>query len=170
MPPVSHSPSSDTDKAFLQQAIQLAFESVDDGGAPFGAVVVINGSVIASAGNRAKLDCDPTAHAEVAAIRKAGKALLNQHMPEATLYASCEPCPMCLAAAHWARIPRIVFAAPQETANEAGFADGNIAEQFYGQTHPPRPEELGLTRIEVEDPAAPFRAWLIKHNQQRTRR
>ncbi|MHA7925222.1 MAG: nucleoside deaminase [Marinobacter sp.] len=163
---MSHSLTDDTDKTFLQQAVQLAMESVEKGGAPFGALVVHNGKVIARAGNRAKQDCDPTAHAEVAAIRMAGKMLGNAHMPQATLYASCEPCPMCLAATHWARIPRTVFAAPQETANRAGFADGNIAEQLYGQTHPARPEQLGLTQIELEDSAAPFRAWLIKQEQQ----
>lgn len=156
--------TDDTDKAFLREAVQLAIESVDDGGAPFGAVVVHNGEVIARAGNRAQLDCDPTAHAEVAAIRIAGKFLGNAHMPEATLYASCEPCPMCLAAAHWARISRIVFAAPQETANRAGFADGNIAEQLYGQIHPVRPDQLGLSQIELENSAAPFQAWLTKHD------
>lgn len=155
--------SDDTDHAFLQEAVQLALDSVDKGGAPFGAVVVQNGRVIARAGNRAKLDCDPTAHAEVAAIRIAGQVLGNAHMPEATLYASCEPCPMCLAAAHWARIPRIVFAAPQETANQAGFADGNIAEQLYGQIHPASPEQLGLNHIELENSAAPFQAWLREH-------
>lgn len=156
--------SDDTDQAFLQLAVQLAIESVDNGGAPFGAVVVHYGKAIARAGNRAKLDCDPTAHAEVAAIRIAGQVLGNAHMPEATLYASCEPCPMCLAAAHWARIPRIVFAAPQETANRAGFADGNIAEQLYGQIHPVGPEQLGLSQIELENSAAPFQAWLRKHD------
>jgi tRNA(Arg) A34 adenosine deaminase TadA len=67
---------------------------------------------------------------------------------------------MCLAAAHWARIPRIVFAASQETANQAGFADGNIAEQLYGQIHPARAEQLGLIHIELENSAAPFQAWL----------
>lgn len=73
--------SDDTDHAFLQEAVQLALDSVDKGGAPFGAVVVQNGRVIARAGNRAKLDCDPTAHAEVAAIRIAGQVLGNAHMP-----------------------------------------------------------------------------------------
>lgn len=94
---MSHIPTDDTDKAFLRGAVQHAIESVDDGGDPFGAVVVHNGKVIAGAGNRAQLDCDPTAHAEIAAIREAGKVLANAHLPEATLYTSCEPCPMCLA-------------------------------------------------------------------------
>jgi len=162
---MSHPLTEEADRAFLQEAVQLAIESVHDGGAPFGALVVLEGKVIARACNRATLDCDATAHAEVAAIRKAGIILKNAHMPGATLYASCEPCPMCLAAAHWARIPRIVFAAPQETANRAGFADGNIAEQLYGQIHPVRPEQLGLTQIECENSAAPFQASLEKHGQ-----
>ena len=153
----------DADQSILQQAVQQALTSVDEGGAPFGAVVVHNGEIIARAGNRAKQDCDPTAHAEVRAIRMAGQVLESTQMPGATLYSSCEPCPMCLAAAHWARIPRIVYAASQETANEAGFADGNIAEQLYGQLHPVHPEQLGLVHIELENSAAPFEAWLASH-------
>ena len=156
----------DNDKAFLHQAIQLAVDSVASGGGPFGAVVVHDGKVIAQAGNRVTLDCDATAPAEVEAIRMAGKSLGNPHLSAATLYASCEPCPMCLAAAHWAHIPRIVYAAPQETANQAGFADGNIAEQLYGQLHPAKPENLGLSQLEMDDAAAPFLAWLIKHDRQ----
>jgi guanine deaminase len=163
---VSNLSYDDSDKAFLRQAINVAVESVDNGGGPFGAVVVRNGEVVASAGNQVTLNCDPTAHAEVEAIRMAAKALGNPHLPEVILYASCEPCPMCLAAAHWAHIPRIVFAARQETANQAGFADGNIAEQLYGQTHPVRPDQLGLCHIDVENPEAPFTAWLIKHDRQ----
>lgn len=156
----------DTDRAFLQQAIIIAVESVGTGGGPFGAVVVSNGEIVASAGNKVTLKCDPTAHAEVEAIRMAARAAGRPHLPEAILYASCEPCPMCLAAAHWAHIPRIVFAARQEMANQAGFADGNIAEQLYGQPHPVRPGRLGLCHIDVENPEAPFTAWLRKHDRQ----
>lgn len=155
-----------TDKAFLSQAVQLAVESVENGGGPFGALVVRGGEVVGRAANRVTLDCDPTAHAEVLAIRMAARDLANPHLPDTTLYASCEPCPMCLAAAHWAHIPRIVFAASQETANRAGFADGNIAEQLYGQTHPVRVKELGLRQIDVEGSGAPFLAWLVKHDRQ----
>ena len=162
---MSHSSADVTDTKFLQHAIEQALESVSDGGAPFGAVVVHKGKVIAQTGNTVKQDFDATAHAEVSAIRKAGKVLSDAQMPDATLYSSCEPCPMCLAAAHWARIPRIVFAASQETANEAGFADGNIAEQLYGQIHPARADELGLVHIELENSAAPFEAWLRASSQ-----
>lgn len=154
------------DRLFLQQAIDQAVASVHNGGGPFGAVLVAKGEVIALAGNQVTLNCDPTAHAEVQAIRLAAGKRGQPHLPDATLYASCEPCPMCLAAAHWAHIPRIVFAASQEMANEAGFADGNIAEQLYGQTHPVRPEALGLSRIELENAAAPFQAWQKKYDRQ----
>lgn len=116
---MSHPLADHTDITFLQKAIRQALASVDDGGAPFGALVVHNGKVIARADNRVKQDCDATAHTEVAAIRKAGQALSHAQMPEATLDSKCEPCLMCLAAAHWARIPRILFAASQETAKEA---------------------------------------------------
>jgi len=156
----------DSDRLFLQQAIDQAVESVRNGGGPFGAVLVANGEVIALAGNQVTLNCDPTAHAEVQAIRLAAGKRGQPHLPDATLYASCEPCPMCLAAAHWAHISRIVFAAPQEMANRAGFADGNIAEQLYGQTHPVRAAELGLHHIELEDAYAPFQAWISKHDRQ----
>ncbi|MBL4835461.1 MAG: nucleoside deaminase [Pseudomonas sp.] len=154
------------DRLFLQQAIDQAVESVHSGGGPFGAVVVADGQVIACAGNQVTLTCDPTAHAEVQAIRLAAKARAHPHLPDVTLYASCEPCPMCLAAAHWAHIPRIVYAAPQEMANQAGFADGNIAEQLYGQTHPVRAAELGLQHLELEGAYAPFQAWLHKHDRK----
>lgn len=155
-----------TDRIFLQQAIDQAVESVHKGGGPFGAVLVAAGKVIALAGNQVTLKCDPTAHAEVQAIRLAAGARGHPHLPDATLYASCEPCPMCLAAAHWAHIPRIVFAAPQEMANQAGFADGNIAEQLYGQIHPVRPAGLGLHHLELENAYAPFQAWISKHDRK----
>ena len=100
------------------------------------------------------------------AIRDACKNIDDFSLKGATLYTSCEPCPMCLAAAHWAHIPRIVYAAPQEMANQAGFADGNIAEQLYGQTHPVRAAELGLHHLELEGAYAPFQAWLHKHDRK----
>lgn len=159
-------PSSDADNAFLLQAIQLAVESVGNGGGPFGAVLVSQGHVIGRGANRVTLDCDPTAHAEVQAIRMAAKAAASPHLPQTTLYASCEPCPMCLAAAHWAQIPRIVFAASQQLANHAGFADGAIAERLYGQAHPFKAEELGLCQLKMEQAQAPFLAWLAKSDRQ----
>lgn len=163
---VSKHPSSAADYAFLLQAVQLAVDSVGNGGGPFGAVLVSQGEVIARATNQVMLKCDPTAHAEMQAIRLAAKAEASPHLPHTTLYASCEPCPMCLAAAHWAHIPRIIFAASQQMANRAGFADGAIAERLYGQARPFRAEELGSSQINIKQAQAPFLAWLGKPDRQ----
>ncbi|WP_338050160.1 nucleoside deaminase [Rhodovibrio sodomensis] len=118
----------DQDQAFIEQAIELARRAIDEqAGGPFGAVIVLNGRAIGQGNNRVLGTCDPTAHAEVVAIRQACRETGQFHLPEATLYTSCEPCPMCLFATHWARIPRIVFAANREDAAEIGFSD---AEQY----------------------------------------
>ena len=158
-------PPSDADKLYLIEAVQLALQSVEIGGGPFGALVVQNGEVIARATNRVTLNCDPTAHAEVEAIRQAALLQASPHLPDSTLYASCEPCPMCLAAAQWARIPRIIYAASQVTADRAGFADGAIAEQLYGQTKPVGSDDLGLYHMAIDQAEAPFRAWQAKQDR-----
>lgn len=98
-----------------------------DGG-PFGAVVVIDGRVVSRAHNRVLAACDPTAHAEVEAIRKAGRRLGRWHLGEAVLYATCEPCPMCLAAVHWARIRRVYYGCTSDDAARIGFDDKLFAE------------------------------------------
>lgn len=159
-------PPSDADKAYLLEAVQLALQSVEIGGGPFGALVVQDGEVIARAANRVTLNCDPTAHAEVEAIRQAALLQASPHLPASTLYTSCEPCPMCLAAAQWARIPRIIYAASQLTADRAGFADGAMAEQLYGQAKPVWADKLGLYQMEIEQAEAPFRAWQAKQDRQ----
>lgn len=118
----------DPDQAFIEQAIDLARRAIDEqAGGPFGAVVVADGRVIGQGNNRVLGTCDPTAHAEIVAIRQACTGTGRFHLPEATLFTSCEPCPMCLFATHWARIPRIVYAASRDDAAEIGFSD---AEQY----------------------------------------
>ncbi|MCF6212345.1 MAG: nucleoside deaminase, partial [Gammaproteobacteria bacterium] len=112
-----------SDRDFLQQAIDLANRSVDEGGGPFGAVIVRQGLVIGRGNNRVTLDNDPTAHAEMQAIRDACRKENNFSLSDSVLYASCEPCPMCMAAIYWARIERVVFAASGEDARRAGFDD-----------------------------------------------
>src|SRR5690242_11670509 len=104
----AHDTSADHDA--LLQAIDLATRNVEEGGGPFGAVVVRDGQVIATGQNRVTRDNDPTAHAEVVAIRRACAALDDFSLAGCTLYASCEPCPLCLAACLWARLDRVVFA------------------------------------------------------------
>lgn len=118
------------DRRFLELAIQTAGENMDDGGGPFGAVVVRDGRIIARAGNRVVPGHDPTAHAEVMAIRMAAEYLGTHDLGDCTIYASCEPCPMCLGAIYWAGISRIVYASDRYRAAEAGFSDNRIYEEL----------------------------------------
>lgn len=119
--------STQDDKKFLQRAVDLASENVRAGkGGPFGAIIVKNGKIIAEACNSVTFDNDPTAHAEVNAIRAATKELQNFQLDDCTIYSSCEPCPMCLGAIYWARPARLVFAASKGDAAEIGFDDAFI--------------------------------------------
>jgi guanine deaminase len=117
-------------KEFMAEAIKKAEENIATGkGGPFGAVVVRNGKIIAAVGNRVTSTNDPTAHAEVVAIREACKALDTFDLSGCEIYASCEPCPMCLGAIMWARIDKLYYAADRTDASRAGFDD----EVFYTQ-------------------------------------
>jgi tRNA(Arg) A34 adenosine deaminase TadA len=119
------------DLTFLKQAIHLAEVHSREGTAgPFGAVVVRDGEVVGLGWNRVVEEGDPTAHAEVLAIRDAAARLGTHVLDDCTIYCSCEPCPMCLAAIYWARIPRVVFAGEGEDAAEAGFDDTLIAREM----------------------------------------
>ena len=116
-----------SDDYFLTRAIELAQHGSELGeGGPFGAVIVCNGKIIAEGWNRVVLNRDPTAHAEIIAIRSACAAVDAFHLPKTTLYASSEPCPMCLSAAYWARIERIVFANSRAEAAAIGFCDDEL--------------------------------------------
>jgi len=118
------------DAKFMQVAVDLAAEHMraKDGG-PFGAVIVRGSEIVGTGWNRVTSTNDPTAHAEVVAIRAAAAALQSFSLEGCVLYTSCEPCPMCLTAAYWARMDRIVFAADRHDAAAAGFDD----EQFYAE-------------------------------------
>lgn len=121
---------SPSDEIWLKRAIDLAVANVADGGGPFGAVVVRGDEEIAAGQNRVTRDLDPTAHAEVQAIRAAGQAVGDFSLAGTTLYASCEPCPLCLSASLWARIDRIVYAADRDDAALGGFDDREFYELF----------------------------------------
>ncbi|MEC1085105.1 nucleoside deaminase, partial [Bacillus paralicheniformis] len=114
-------------ETFLQRAIDLAVESVKSGtGGPFGAVIVKDGQIIAEGKNNVTTSNDPTAHAEVTAIRLACEALGDYQLNDCILYTSCEPCPMCLGAIYWARPKEVYFAAQHSDAASAGFDDSFI--------------------------------------------
>ncbi len=111
---------------YLRQAIDIALQNVDEGGGPFGAVIIREGEVIASSGNRVTLSNDPTAHAEVLAIREAARKLGTWDLSGCVLYTSCEPCPMCFGAIYWAHIDKVYYACTHEDARDAGFDDSHI--------------------------------------------
>ncbi|MFT3662746.1 MAG: nucleoside deaminase [Gordonia sp. (in: high G+C Gram-positive bacteria)] len=144
------------DARWLGVAIDLATESVAEGGGPFGALVVRHGVAVAVGQNRVTRDNDPTAHAEVTAIRSACQVIGGFSLAGHTLYTSCEPCPLCLSAALWARLDRVVFAADREDAARGGFDD----REFYELFARPRSEwQMVIDPIRPANAFAPFAAW-----------
>ena len=115
-----------TSKELMRRAIWLSKESVCNGGGPFGAVIARNGEIIAEGSNSVTIDCDPTAHAEVATIRKACKVLKVFDLSGCEIYTSCEPCPMCLGAIYWARLDKIYMGNDRKDAAKVGFDDDFI--------------------------------------------
>jgi len=146
-----------SDVEWLSAAIDLATRNVGEGGGPFGAVVVADGVQVGAGQNRVTRDNDPTAHAEVLAIRAACAALGDFSLVGATLYTSCEPCPLCMAAALWARVERVVYAADRHDAARGGFDDLEFYELFA------RDRSTWLIRVDAVAMATapqPFDAWL----------
>jgi guanine deaminase len=115
-----------TKEELMKRAIRLSEESVKNGGGPFGAVIARDGEIISEASNSVTLDHDPTAHAEVNAIRKACSALNSFDLSGCEIYCSCEPCPMCFGAIYWARLDRIYYGNSRKDAAEIGFDDDFI--------------------------------------------
>ncbi len=118
------------DARFMQMAVDLSVENVANGGGPFGAVIVRDGQVIATGVNRVTATNDPTAHAEVSAIRAACSAVGNFKLDGCTVYSSCEPCPMCLSALYWAGVDRICYGNTKDDAKAVGFDDSFIYDQL----------------------------------------
>jgi tRNA(Arg) A34 adenosine deaminase TadA len=150
-------PSSTDSERFLREAIDLAVENVESGlGGPFAALVVDDGSTLAKGTNRVTTVRDPTAHAEITAIRAACQERGDFQLDGCTLYSSCEPCPMCLGAIYWARLDRVVYAATGRQAAEAGFDD----EHIYREIDTPPPDRSIPMHQQLEEAAhRPFDAW-----------
>ena len=141
---------------FLRRAIELAVESAGGAGGPCGAVVVRDGLIVAEGTNLVTATNDPTAHAEVTAIRRACETLGTFDLSGCDLYSSCEPCPLCYAASLWARVGRLFHAATRDDAAAAGFDDA----EFYTQLALPAPRRrVPVVHIRVEGAAAPFDTW-----------
>ncbi|MBZ5586813.1 MAG: nucleoside deaminase [Acidobacteriia bacterium] len=144
---------------FIEQAIALATENVRRDGGPFAALVVKDGIVIAAGTNQVARGNDPTAHAEIVAIREACRVLGDFQLTGCDIYASCEPCPMCLGAIYWARPARVVFAATHDDAAAAGFDDAFIYRQIGT---PPAARAIPMIHAPHTDAARPFREWTDK--------
>jgi tRNA(Arg) A34 adenosine deaminase TadA len=158
MPHADEHPELDT--PILREAIRLSRERMRQGrGGPFGAVVARDGVIVARGWNAVTSSLDPTAHAEVVAIRRACRKLGTFSLAGCVLYASCEPCPMCLAAAYWGRVDRLVFAATRDDAARAGFDDTFIYDQI-----PMAPEARSLRSDQLlrVEAVAVFDEWLAK--------
>ena len=121
---------SPEDKMFMEMAIRLSEENIDNGGGPFGAVIVRNGEIISTGANRVVPNNDPTAHAEVMAIRNACSKLGTFQLTDCTVYSSCEPCPMCLSALYWAGVKRICYGNTKDDAKAIDFDDSFIYDQL----------------------------------------
>ena len=148
---------------YIRRAIELAERNIDMGGGPFGAVIVKDGQVIAEASNQVTVDNDPTAHAEIVAIREAGRKLNNFDLSGCVIYTSCEPCPMCLGAIYWARIAEIWYASGREDAEAAGFDDSLIYEEL-GKAIGER--TLKMERLKEPSADALFRKWIDKTDKE----
>jgi guanine deaminase len=147
------------DATWLARAVELAVANVAEGGGPFGALVVGGGELLATGQNRVTRDNDPTAHAEVQAIRAACRTIGDFSLTGCVLYTSCEPCPLCVSAALWARLDRVVYAADRHDAARGGFDDRDFYDLFT------RDRDAWPTRVESlahEASFTPFEAWLGK--------
>jgi guanine deaminase len=144
---------------FMRQAIALALENVRSGGGPFAAVIAKNGALIATGANRVTATNDPTAHAEVVAIREACKRLESFQLDHCELFTTCEPCPMCLGAIYWARPGKVFYAASAADAAAAGFDDAFIYREL---AVPHRDRRIPMDQMLRDEASAVFQAWLAK--------
>ncbi len=151
-----------TKQELMQRAIDLAVENVRNGGGPFGAVIARGGEIVAEGVNRVTSQHDPTAHAEVQAIRKACSELNTFDLTGLDIYASCEPCPMCLGAIYWAHLDHLYFAGTKDDAARIGFDDAFIYKELPLPIHERKLPTKAMMNAEAQ---APFVAWQEKDDK-----
>jgi tRNA(Arg) A34 adenosine deaminase TadA len=144
------------DKLFLLRVIEIANNGILSGGGPFGAVIVKDNKILSGAFNRVILNSDPTAHAEILAIRQASSVLQSHDLQECTLYTSCEPCPMCLGAIYWSGIKKVVYSCDRTDAEGAGFSDKIIYNEIMLD---PSERKISFIRLTVSGGKEVFRKW-----------
>ncbi len=147
---------------FMRKAIELSIESVKNGGGPFGAVIVKDGEIISMSSNSVTKDNDPTAHAEVNAIRQAASKLGTFDLSGCEIYSSCEPCPMCLGAIYWAKIDTLYFANTKDDAKDIGFDDSFIYEEIQ---KPYEQRKMKITRMLRNEALKAFQMWKEKEDK-----
>jgi guanine deaminase len=147
---------------FMRRAIALALENVRNGGGPFGAVIAKDGRIIAEGANRVTSSNDPTAHAEVVAIREACRTLGTFQLDGCDLYTTCEPCPMCLGAIYWARPSRVFYASTAADAAAVGFDDAFIYDEMQ---NPLTARRIPMTQLLREESLSIFSAWKAQPNR-----
>jgi guanine deaminase len=151
------------DNPFMARAIQLSMDNVLSArGGPFGAVIVKDGQIVAEAANQVTSTNDPTAHAEIMAIREACRKIRGFHLEGYEIYTSCEPCPMCLGAIYWARLDRIYFANDAADASQIGFDDSFIYREL-ARNHSHR--KIPMVQMMREQGLEAFRAWKSSSNK-----
>ncbi|EJX04545.1 guanine deaminase [gut metagenome] len=151
-----------TKEELMRKAIKLSIDNVANGGGPFGAVIARNGEIIATGVNRVTAQCDPTAHAEVSAIRAAATQLGTFNLSGCEIYTSCEPCPMCLGAIYWARLDKIYFANNQQDAQHIDFDDSFIYEELR---LPASARKLPSEVLLREEAIRAFELWAAKSDK-----
>jgi guanine deaminase len=145
-----------SDRLIIKRAIAIALDGIKKGGGPFGAIIAKDGKIISEAYNEVVYSSDPTAHAEILAIRKACDSLGTHNLSGYDLYTSCEPCPMCLGAVYWSGICRVFYASLAGDAAKAGFGD----EFFYEElAKPPDQRRIVFCRIDDTDSGEVFKLW-----------
>ncbi|GGZ30983.1 tRNA-specific adenosine deaminase [Echinicola pacifica] len=150
-------------KSFLRKAIDLSLEGMHKGkGGPFGCIIVKDGKIVGSASNHVISNTDPTAHAEVEAIRDACKNLNTFQLTGCELYTSCEPCPMCLGAIYWARPDRVFYANTKEDAADAGFDDQFIYEELPLD---PSQRQIPMVNHKIAGAKEAFEEWKLKEDK-----
>lgn len=148
-----------TKEELMREAIRLSEENVKNGGGPFGAVIAKDGKVVATGTNRVTPDCDPTAHAEVNAIRAASRTLGTFDLSGCEIYSSCEPCPMCLGAIYWAHLDRLYYGNDKRDAAEIGFDDAFIYKELELK---PQDRRLKSEELLPDEAVRAFREWADK--------
>lgn len=151
-----------TKEELMRKAIELSIENIANGGGPFGAVIAKDGEIVATGVNRVTASCDPTAHAEVSAIREAAARLGTFNLHGYEIYTSCEPCPMCLGAIYWARLDKVYYGNNKTDAKRIGFDDSFIYDELSLN---PADRKLPLVVMLPEEAIKGFEEWAKKEDK-----